>query len=274
MDRQQYIIHFQKEMRLGITPIFNLTCLLNLQMINYSYTFLGDTLINNLTYHKLTIPFTNSYIVGYGYRGAIRQDIVARKVFYIPPTEISEKVLYDFTMQVGDTINVDPYCSQADTIQSIDSVLIENSFRKRWLFKNSFYIIEGIGSTCELLKIVPVNYTDGPEFNLNCYRENNTTLYPDLQTNCELITSLKLFKTNSNEIKICPNSQNGSFAIVFENANIVEIKLIDMSGKVIFQQPTTNKKSILIDGLHSGFYVLIGKNTTNKLITKKLISCP
>lgn len=244
------------------------------ELVNYSYTFSGDTLINNLTYHKLITPFPNAYVVGYGYRGAIRQDIVEKKVFFIPPTEISERVLYDFTMQVGDTVKGVPYYSPRDTVQSIDSVLIGNIFRKRWLIHDNYYIIEGIGSTCELLGIVPVAYTDGPEYNLSCYSENNKTLYPDSQTNCELINSLKFLETNSTEIKVYPNSQKGSFTIEFVDANILEIKLIDMLGKVIFQRPTNNMKTIIIERLQSGLYVLIGKNTNNKLITKKLISCP
>jgi len=102
------------------------------ELVNYSYTFSGDTLINNLTYHKLTTPFAKPYVGGSGYRGAIRQDIVAKKVFFIPLREISEKVLYDFTLQVGDTVKVKPYYSPRDTVQSIDSVLVGNTFRKRW----------------------------------------------------------------------------------------------------------------------------------------------
>lgn len=244
------------------------------ELATYSYTFTGDTIINNLTYHKLSTPFAKPHVTGSGYRAAIRQDIVGKKVFVIPATETSEKILYDFTMQVGDTIKGNPYYLSRDTVQSIDSVLIGTTFRKRWLFHNNYYIIEGIGSTCELLAIVPVSYADGPEYNLNCYHENNQTLYPDSQTNCELINSVKLLDTNSSEIKVYPNSSKGSFTIEFTDANILEIRIVDMLGKVIFQQPTNNMKTIIISLPQSGLYVVTGKSTANKLIAKKLINCP
>lgn len=236
--------------------------------VNYSITFSGDTLINNMTYHKLITPFAS---LRKGYRGAIRQDIAAKKVFIVPPTEISEILLYDFNLQVGDSVK--GYIFPNDTIESIDSIAVGMSFRKRWKINNGYnvYIIEGIGSTYGLLEPSPMYCTDCPEFQLNCYSENNQTIYPDLQTNCELINSLNFIETNSSEIKVCPNSQNGSTTFLFENANILEIKLIDMFAKVIYQQPTTNQKTITIDHLQSGFYILIAKSTTNKLITKKLI---
>ena len=89
-----------------------------------------------------------------------------------------------------------------------------------------------------------------------------------------MINSVKQIDINSNQIRILQNSQDGSFKIAFDNTDIVEIKLIDLSGKLIFQQLTTNMESILINHLQSGVYILTGKDKTNRLITKKLISCP
>lgn len=60
---------------------------------NYSIILLGDTIINSQSYHKLTTPFVESYSTGScgatqtGYKGAIRQDSAAKKVFYVQPTK-------------------------------------------------------------------------------------------------------------------------------------------------------------------------------------------
>ena len=244
---------------------------------NYSITISGDTTINSLTYRKLITPFANTISLR-GYKGAFRQDIAAKKIYYVPRNETTEQLLYDFTLQVGDTVKgyTQANLQQKDTIKSIDSVLVGNSYRKRWLVNSSYniYFIEGIGSTYGLFELSPGNTPDFPDFSINCYRESSQTLYPDLQTNCELINSVKQIDINSNQIRILQNSQDGSFKIAFDNTDIVEIKLIDLSGKVIFQQLTTNMKSILINHLQSGAYILTGKDKTNRLITKKLISCP
>lgn len=244
---------------------------------DYSISISGDTTINALTYHKLTTPFANT-IALIGYKGAIRQDITAKKIYFLPRTETTEQLLYDFTLQVGDTVKgyIQANLSQKDTIKSIDSVLVGNSYRKRWLVNSNYniYFIEGIGSTYGLIEQSPGSTPDFPDFSINCFRENSQTLYPDSQTNCELINSVKRIDTNSNQIRVSPNSQSGSFTITFDNSDIIEIKLIDLSGKVIFECPTTNKKTIMINNLQSGLYILIGKDTTNRLITKKIISCP
>lgn len=244
---------------------------------NYSISISGDTTINALTYHKLTTPFANTIALR-GYKGAIRQDIAAKKIYFVPRTETTEQLLYDFTLQVGDTVKgyIQANLSQKDTIKSIDSVLVGNSYRKRWLVNSNYniYFIEGIGSTYGLFEQSPGSTPDFPDFSINCYRENTLTLYPDSQTNCELINSVKRIETNSNQIRILPNPQDGSLKIEFDNTDIVEIKVIDLSGKVIYQQPTTNMKTILIDRLQNGLYILTGKDTTNRLITRKLMSWP
>jgi hypothetical protein len=100
------------------------------------------------------------------------------------------------------------------------------------------------------------------------------SIYPELAINCDLINSVKPVETNETQIRVSHNNQSGSFAITFDNADIVKVKLIDLSGKVIFERPTANMKSIIINNLQSGVYILIGKDKTNKLITKKIISYP
>ena len=86
----------------------------------YSIILTGDTLINGLTYHKLTIPYVESSgksittMISPGYKGAIRQDTLNRKTFIIPPATITEQLLYDFTMQIGDTVkgHIEPTLTQ------------------------------------------------------------------------------------------------------------------------------------------------------------------
>lgn len=78
----------------------------------YSLTFGQDTIINSQVYHTLTVPFLLTDSTGCSsagvtldvYKGAIRQDTSLKKVFIVPPFNSTEQLLYDFTMQVGDTV--------------------------------------------------------------------------------------------------------------------------------------------------------------------------
>src|SRR5690554_4177613 len=135
----------------------------------YSILMDGDSLINNIKYNKLSIPYMLSNTIGCNetsivtaaYKGAVRVDSVNKKVFYVPPTKNSEELLYDFTLEVGDTIKGYLYSnSSAPTIvQAIDSVVVGSNYRKRWLIDSSciypIYIIEGIGSTFGLIESIP-----------------------------------------------------------------------------------------------------------------------
>src|SRR6188474_3640675 len=76
---------------------------------DYSIHISEDTVINGQVYHKLSIPFVQHNTTDFcsevvGYQGAIRQDTSIRKVFYVSPTDSIEQLLYDFNMQVGDTV--------------------------------------------------------------------------------------------------------------------------------------------------------------------------
>ena len=262
---------------------FSLLCMFGNGNENYSITFDGDTLINHQNYHKLITPFVESFSSGNcekistGYKGAIRQDIAAKKVFFVPRTETTEQLLYDFTLQIGDTVKgyIQANLSQKDTIENIDSVLVGNAYRKRWLINSRYNIciIEGIGSTYGLVEQSPGNKTDFPNFSINCFRENNQTLLPNLHASCGLISYVKPIDINSNQIQIKSNSERSSFTIEFLNSDILEIKLINMYGMVITQQLTKNKKSIIVDNVQDGIYLLIGKDINNRKIIKKLICC-
>ena len=74
--------------------------------IYYSIEISGDTSINGFPYHKLFTPYLQTSrnliknsTVSSGYKGAIRQDTLARTVYIVPPFEVSEQLLYDFNLQ-------------------------------------------------------------------------------------------------------------------------------------------------------------------------------
>lgn len=87
------------------------------------------------------------------YEGALRQDTSNKKVFMISAGDNNENVLYDFDLEVGDSIFM--MGSYLDDIDSIDSVLVNGSYHKRmWYFleyPDGSAVIEGVGNNRGLI---------------------------------------------------------------------------------------------------------------------------
>jgi hypothetical protein len=191
-------------------------------------------------------------------------------VFIVPPDSIAEELLYDFNMQVGDIVY--GYIASNDIVQSIDSVLIGGSYRKRWLINPYYniYLIEGVGSTYGLLAKSPGSGTDALEYNI-CFQENGQTLFPSTTTSCELITSTNSIEDISEQVNIFPNPSRGLFNVNMSNSTIGEIQITDLLGNVILRQTLNRQASAEIKELKSGTYILTITDSENKKINRKII---
>lgn len=156
----------------------------------FHYYFQGDTLINSITYKKLhrshvdyapstvtsCFPFTSYF---QGYAGAIRDDSVSNQVFYhalfYPDFDT---LLFDYNLQVGDTLST--YLVGCETvINSIDSVQINGSYRKRWWYaacdfpSENIYFIQGYGGSHGLIEW----YDEFQRAKLICIKEDDQITY-------------------------------------------------------------------------------------------------
>jgi hypothetical protein len=250
---------------------------------NYSVTISGDTSINSLIYHKLTTPFVQyfqsnlCFTEDAGYKGAIRQDILNKKVFIVPPFQNTEQLLYDFNLQVGDTLNgyIRSVSSPHDIVLSIDSVLVGSDYRKRWNFSSFFSIklIEGIGSTWGLIQRSPGQMLDPPAYSIICYSQNQIALYPSTSTGCQLITDIETTPGNILSTNIFPNPFHSSALLnvnpAFENS---ELKIYSVLGERIKQQSITNKSTIINrEALSNGIYFFQATNVNGQVLTGKFI---
>jgi hypothetical protein len=252
---------------------------------DYSLTFSGDTMIENQTYFKLVTPYVQISITGGctqqnfpGYQGAIRQDISNKKVFFVPPAQSAEQLLYDFSMEAGDTVKgyLQTFNSPFDVVVEIDSVLVGSNYHKRWLINPCYdiYLIEGIGSTFGLLKPSPGCATDMNYYSLTCFSQDGQTLYPDF-TICPLITSVSGPDDFSDQINIFPNPSNGSFSVGFVRPDdITEIRITDMIGNIVFRKQMNNQNNVSIHSLPGGSYILTVVDRKNRTANRKIVSCP
>ena len=214
--------------------------------------FNEDTLINGLVYHKIlhnvnlsTITLENSRSVG-----AIREDEHKRVwatnliIANINPENLNENgeiMLYDFSLQVGDTIKAKrdhANMGHGDfmVVKQIDSLKIHDSIRKVFSFEPYRWVkwIEGIGNIQGLVFPYGDLTTGGENNRLICMHQNDTLMYMD--SNDEecipqfVIDGINIFPNT--EIKVYPNPvMNGT--VYFENLDFETLELFDSNGNLL-----------------------------------------
>lgn len=176
----------------------------------------GDTLIGGLIYQKIyesgyfTQYLISTYDTSYYYynnlRGCVREDS-NKKVWLWTG---SEDLLYDFNLQLYDTLPESIFNNGGDTIiiSSIDSIYDGTNYRKRLILSTSFYpnynsIIEGIGSTYGLLALLAPPFESGGV--LHCFIQNDSIRLTDGTLNaCDIIGKIQSAQQR-NLISISPN---------------------------------------------------------------------
>ncbi|MEI7594532.1 MAG: T9SS type A sorting domain-containing protein [Bacteroidota bacterium] len=251
----------------------------------YSYAIFGDTVINSLNYHKLyrhnlNLSFSDTVMIQNNseFIGAIREDN-SKKIFYYNKymnscCAIADSVylLYDFSMLAGDTIHGFNYPDLV--LDSIDSVLVNNQYRKRFNLRGDTWI-EGIGSTRDLLSTILAMPTCYCVNEIVCYKYGDTTCYlntkfhdcfPFLGVNSDNLFSQKI-------ISISPNPV-ASQALLQSDIMLKEATLVfyNSLGQAVKQIENISAQSIVFsrDNLTNGLY-FIRITQDNKLFTTEKI---
>ncbi len=248
----------------------------------YSIMISGDTIINGEIYHKLATPFVEATNTGgctqtmfAGYKGAFRQDISLRRVYYIPPALTGEQLLYDFNLETGDTIRgyLAGFNEEPDIVLSIDSIQIGDSFHKRWLINDCYqiYLVEGIGSTYGLLEPSPGCATDMNGYSIECFSYNGEALYPGF-TECGLITSVTERTGMHDGISVYPNPSTGTITVDLKSNNeISNFRLSSITGQTIMNRELDVRDSFTLRDLPKGIFVLSLLDNHNLILFRKLI---
>lgn len=251
------------------------------------YTILGDTTINEIQYSKLCVESGDTINPKIQTIGGLRED--NKRIYYIGQTLLGggfdeEYLLYDFTKQIGDTIKHDSYGGFYSVVLDIDSVQIDNSYRKRfevdnhWFYQNPDYIIEGIGSVKNgLLGHISDIPTCGSHYWEHvCFRENGVVKYLNPSFNdcfpSNLLTGLERPEYTT-DLDIYPNPFKNEIHIEnkLNNRDLI-FKLIDINGKTLIEKPIDGENPTLNLNINSGFYnaLIIDKNGAI-LISKRMI---
>ncbi len=250
-----------------------------------SYTLAPrDTVINNSKYRHVIaelngVLYDSSDIF-------IREDTTTRKVYV--KTGVTELVLYDFSLEVGDTAPIHSATQQYPVVQSIDTININGVLRKKinfmhsnamdvWFGDGTYYTqelswIEGIGSTQGLL--FPF-FGDVNTFAnvLVCFSQNDSFIYHEPHfTDCMPNSSIAT-PESAPRIAAYPNPANERVTLEFGEARFHTLRLVNAAGATVLQLPLTGHEpqlTLQLKGLPKGIYscILSGKHGT---ATEKIV---
>ena len=249
------------------------------------YGFQGDTIVNSEQWFKIYSTNDSLFQNDLLYRGLLRAE--NSKVFYLNTLNQLD-TLYDFSLNVGDSVLFDLYGMYPEWLQvtSVDSIQINGDYYRRQKFEepsiNAFdwldeEWIEGIGSKHgPLFPAFPVKFSEEiPDSMLtSCSFSNNQQVwqhpnYPSCYVNIVLsIDQLELLG-----FKVYPNPF--SDRIHLENSRLQHYELIILNGlgqTVKSTQVNGESQTIDLAGLKAGIYFMKiqnGKNSETVKMIKK-----
>lgn len=248
----------------------------------------GDTVINSFEYSKLYEIWSAVYFQTgickfdyssgpykiYKYSGAIRTG-KNQTVYYVSPNEDTSRLIYDFSVRVGDTIQIDGLDSTYSAyIQDIDTVTIDEYPRKRFILRGAHNFhdewIEGIGSLYGLFATFKRPW-ERYVSELTCYREYGNRIYPS-NTNCDrcnVVTS-RLEKQFDSPISIFPNPLHDKAIISWpKSMNARKLLIYDLTGRIIVENDLLGFEHYLINRQEMKSGVLLVEIVDNTGISHK-----
>jgi Secretion system C-terminal sorting domain len=209
-----------------------------------------DTTISGVTYHKLfrsvDTNFTSSE-----YYGGIREDLAAHKVYFYYGG--SEKLLFDFSVNVADTVR-----SLNAVVHAVDSILIGSVYHRQIHFRmyndtaawHAGTWVEGIGNYPQggiFGSLTAVPTCDCADVTL-CFKQGGSWLYHNplySSIDCDNTPEdVGIISGKSGQPVIYPNPVNGSSRIVFNtNDGYFKMDIYNVTGRLIRSFTITNTMS-------------------------------
>lgn len=246
----------------------------------------GDTTIEGKFYNRLCLEkgdTSNPILTGYG---GMREE--NRKVYYFGPSLIGfpgyeEVLLYDFSVKPGDTVYHNAYKYFKTVILATDSVLVGDSYRKRFKVNasnNRFpdeYWVEGIGSIRNglLAHITALPTCCYVYWENVCFTENDTVKFKNPRfTDCYFtkFTGIEDRTEVKTRIRVYPNPATDKLTISGLTPGIPgRIQLTDISGKIIYDDLVNESTRTIDFPWESGLYIIKIKDSSNTLITRLVV---
>jgi hypothetical protein len=232
----------------------------------------GDTIVNGKN-HKVLDGF--HYI---SRTFLLYEELITKKVYltYVEPPGTTEYLLYDFSLTVGDSIDmknpISPFPTEAGYYR-LDSIISRplvdgNEYRHFYLSPSESNTIsttnatwiEGLGS----LSIInaPSGYPDINEVgSLSCFFKNGELFYSNLDSidGCEpIILGLNNNNQTLDEVGVSTLISN-SYCNVYNASNVRIVDVYDLNGRRLESLSNNGNKSIDLDfsRYKSGIYIIV-----------------
>lgn len=241
----------------------------------YNLNVGGDSIIGAFTYKKIfrqgiyspvdvmcnayaPTLYTNSN-PSYYLRSAGQQ------MYIIEHGSATEQLLYDFDLNVGDTLPVSYTILPSNilTVTAIDSISTPFGFRKRFHLNGACtYLYEGIGTSAGIVEPSEEGFLSGTH-DLLCFSLNDISYVPTTGGSCEMFLGIADHE-NKISSSVFPNPFSKSTTIQFDqalknatitlyNATGTKIKTISFSGDKI-----EIERDRLIDGIY--YYQVVAED--------------
>lgn len=258
------------------------------------YYIIGDTIIHAEEFNKVqkegyqlfyynTSPSDTVYATIYEYAGAIRSE---ESVWYwVDPIADDERLLFDFNIQDGDSLQLAPNSAIKYELTLVDSFLINDQYHKAYQIGDYaiFQLIEGIGYNTGLttnLNSIIQYFPERIEY-LRCFSKDNAEIGPteelyetylnfDFPSSCEIDIINKANEIPLEHISIYPNPVTDLLTV--DSPNIISTAIIyDLYGNEIKSfNNLPNYSQIDLSCLTSNIYLLLlksqGQNHLKKII--------
>lgn len=246
-----------------------------------------DTVIQTRTYSKvksyISKPFQNTVSTnGWGpweLVNFIREDVLAKKVFYYDIQNNRDSLYLDFNLQVNDTVNIHAYPKSTNHpfTYIVDSVQIKNQYTRP--LKTTFWqhqdannwetneLIEGVGMKFQFPFNVGGGEWNAPGFRCLCYTKKDTieylgsydqwTLFPVDSCYKQAPYVFRPIATEDFQDETISSYVYGNTLIVNNiNRQSITIKLVNLQGKVMFiDEKYENDIRIDLSAYPAGIYV-------------------
>lgn len=231
---------------------------------HHSYIMLGDTILNTQSYHKIfRTDSLNTF-----YQGGLRE--AGKQIFFFDRNCPYENVLYNFNLNVGDSI--ENTCGICDTtglgffshVTSIDSILLTDmTYRKRINFDGRAPWIEGIGCTDGLLYtydcLLCICWNQ-----LVCFKEDSSYFYLNEtnETCFNYTVSTNEFPNNKIHIDIFPNPITDISYIEINNSDFDNLIIYNSLGSIVKEVKIKDQRKIELNKIDFNHGVFIYKLST------------
>jgi hypothetical protein len=217
----------------------------------------GDTVIGGITYFKLYTTFRNTVTVHIQYNQTftsydsvgptfLRYDTLSNKVYHLPDVDSLERLIYDFNLQVGDTVPLQMvYGRYIPVIDSIDTITVCGVPAKRFFLDIGLedlarqnFIIEGMGGSNGLLHFLPeyANVSGGIDMtHFICFQYGDSIYSPEY-LECPFIDFISDIPGVYQDplVTISPNPTHDFFMITIEpDLFDSRFDLYDFSGRIV-----------------------------------------